>query len=131
MLREARRLWYHHFVLVDSAIDEGEGEGEKDEDGKDEDGGREGRVSVRMGKTCDWAKARALVDRGEIVVDPTPVKNTERESPNEKGPLPLPTPCIYLSRCMNVTVISAPIKMYTHTYGPEPTTRTRPRLASR
>jgi len=54
---EARRPGYHHFVLVDSVVDV-------------VDRG-EGAVKGGTGKTCDWTKARALVDRGEIVVDPT------------------------------------------------------------
>jgi hypothetical protein len=59
MLREARRPGYHHSVLVDSVVDGvGEGEGE-------------GEVSARTRKTCNCTKARALVGRGEIVVDPT------------------------------------------------------------
>jgi hypothetical protein len=59
MLREARRPGNRHFVLVDSVVDGvGEGEGE-------------GEVSAGTGNTCNWTKARALVDRGEIVVDPT------------------------------------------------------------
>jgi hypothetical protein len=59
----ARRPGYHHFVLVDSVVDRGEDEGEGDGEGE--------RVSRGTGKTCDRTKARELMDRGEIVVDPT------------------------------------------------------------
>jgi anthranilate synthase / indole-3-glycerol phosphate synthase / phosphoribosylanthranilate isomerase len=58
---EVRRPGYHLFVLIDSVVNQGEGEG----DGEGE------RVNGGTGMTCDWTKARQLVNRGEIVVDQT------------------------------------------------------------
>jgi anthranilate synthase / indole-3-glycerol phosphate synthase / phosphoribosylanthranilate isomerase len=70
-------------ILVDSVVDQGEGEGE----------GEGERVSGGTGKTCDWTKARELVDRGEIVVDPTLILPSS-EVGEVKVPKTLKTPQI-------------------------------------